>query len=256
MNAIITTLKKELASYFFSPVGYVIAVLFYLFRGWEIYALTRQLSAFGADRDLYSTSYIFCQSTNLMIVLVPPILTMRCFAEERRSGSLEVLMTAPVRDIEVVLGKWLAAVAFFAILWLPTLLILWVLTWGPFMGMDLSFGPVLSGYLGLFLLGSLFLAAGCLTSSLTDNLLLAALSALLFNYMLLAWPSLIGSVIPASAQGISWVETIYRHVNVFDHLSNWFSRGLIDTSQIVFYVGGSLFFVFLTVKSLESRRWR
>ena len=256
MNTIITTLKKELASYFFSPVGYVIAVLFYLFRGWEVYAQTRQLAAFGADRDLYSTFYIFCQSTNLMIVLVPPILTMRCFAEERRSGSLEVLMTAPVRDVEVVLGKWLAALSFFALLWLPTLLVLWVLTWQPFMGVDLAFGPVLSGYLGLFLLGALFLAAGCLTSSLTDNLLLAALSALLFNYTLLAWPSLVGSLIPAEAKGIGWVQTIYQHVNVFDHLSNWFARGLVDTSQVVFYVGGSVFFLFLTVKSMESRRWR
>ena len=165
-------------------------------------------------------------------------------------------MTAPVRDVEIVLGKWLAALSFFALLWLPTLLVLWLLTLQPFMGVELAFGPVLSGYLGLFLLGALFLAAGCFTSSLTDNLLLAALAALLFNYTLLAWPSLAGSMIPESAKETPWVQVIYQHVNVFDHLSNWFARGLVDTSQVVFYLGGSMFFLFLTVKSMESRRWR
>lgn len=256
MNVIWTTVKKELASYFFNPIAYVIAVLFYLFRGWEVHAQTRALAAWGADADLFSTVYVFCMSTNFMVVLVPPILTMRCFAEERRTGYLEVLMTAPVREHEIVLGKWLAASAFFAILWLPTLLILWVLTTGPYLATAISFGPMLSGYLGLALLGSLFLAVGCFTSSTTDNLLLAALSALLFNTMLLAGPKLLEPTVERYAPEHPWVRTLVEQINVFDHLQSWFTRGLIDTSQIAFYVAGTLFFVFLTVKSLESRRWR
>ena len=233
MSVVITTLKKELVSYFFNPVAYVIAVLFYLFRGWEIWAQTQGLAAIGADRDLYSTYYMFCRSTNFMIVLVPPILTMRCFAEEWRTGSLEVLLTAPVRDHEIVLGKWLAAVVFFALLWLPSLLVLWLLTAEPFVAASLPFGPVLSGYLGLFLLGALFLAIGIFTSSFTDNLLLAALSALLFNYTLLAWPQLLGGSLGELDES-SVLGTLYRQVNIYDHLQNWFGRGLIDTSQIVF----------------------
>ncbi len=256
MSVIITTLKKELVSYFFNPVAYVIAVIFYFFRGWEIYSQTRGLVLQGVDRDLYSTFYLFCNSTNLMIVLVPPILTMRCFAEEKRTGSLEVLMTAPVRDYEIVVGKWLAALAFFAILWLPTLLVLWVLTLPPFMGQSLAFGPVLSGYLGLFLLGSMFLAVGCFTSSLSDNLLVAALSALIFNFIVLDLPTRVAPLISPETMQIGWVRTLFEQVNVYQHLQNWFGRGLIDTSQIVFYLGGTFFFLVLTTRSLESRRWR
>ena len=186
MNVFLTTLKKELMSYFFSPVAYVIAVLFYLFRGLEVRAMAGFFANQGADRDLFSTGYIFLQSTFVLIVLAPPILTMRCFAEEKRTGSLETLMTAPVRDVEVVLGKWMAALSFFSILLLPTILLLWVLTWPVFLATPLSFGPVISGYLGLFLLGALLLSVGCFASSLTDNQLLASLGAMLFNTALLS----------------------------------------------------------------------
>ncbi len=256
MSTIVTTLKKELTSYFYNPVAYVIAVLFYLFRGAEVQAIAQVMADQGGDRDLFSSYYIFMRSTNFMIVLVPPILTMRCFAEERRTGSLEVLMTAPVRDYEVVLGKWLAAVLFFAVLWLPTLVVLWVLTTGPFMATSLAFGPVLSGYLGLFLLGALLLAVGCFTSSTTDNLLLAALSAMLFNTALLAGPDLLRPLLPPEVLELPWVQTLLSQLNVYEHLSSWFARGLIDTSQVVFYLGGAAFFLFLTVKALGSKRWR
>ena len=256
MNVFLTTLKKELMSYFFSPVAYVIAVLFYLFRGFEVRALAGYFANLGADRDLFSTGYIFLQSSYFLIVLVPPILTMRCFAEERRSGSLESLMTAPVRDVEVVLGKWFAAVLFFAILLLPTILLLWVLTWPAFLATPLSFGPVLSGYLGMFLLGSFLLSVGCFTSSLTDNQLLASLGAMLFNIGLLSAVPMLGSLMGSTVSESYVGRVLLQQMNVGDHLGNWFSRGLVDTSQIVFYLGGCLFFLFLTVKSLESRKWR
>lgn len=256
MSVVWTTLKKELASYFFNPVAYVIAVLFHLFRGWEVYARTQGLVAQRVDLDLFSTTYLFNLSTNFVIVLVPPILTMRTFAEERRTGSLEVLMTAPVRDPEVVLGKWLAALVFFALLWLPTLLVLWVLTLGPFMDVALPFGPVLTGYLGLTLLGAMLLAVGCFTSSLTDNVLLASLSALLFGTVLLAVPGLLGPVVDRYAAEHPWIATLHQQLNVYDHMQAWFGRGLVDTSQIVFYAGGTAFFLFLCIKALESRRWR
>ena len=164
--------------------------------------------------------------------------------------------TAPVRDVEVLLGKWFAAVSFFAILLLPTILLLWVLTWSPFLATPLSFGPVLSGYLGMFLLGSFLLSVGCFTSSLTDNQLLASLGAMLFN---IGWLSAVPMLAPllGSAGTESYVgRVLLQQVNVADHLGNWFARGLVDTSQIAFYLGGSLFFLFLTVKFLESRKWR
>lgn len=256
MNVVITTLKKELTSYFFSPVAYVIAVLFYLWRGFEVVALTRSYQVFPREVDGFTTAYIFQASTNFMIVLVPPILTMRCFAEEKRTGSLEVLLTAPVRDIEIVLGKWLAALVFFAVLWLPTALLLWTLTFTPFLGGALPLGPAFTSYLGLFLLGAMLLAVGCFTSSLTDNQLLASLSSMLFNTALLTLPAIAAGYFEEAARESHFVRTLLEQLNLYDHLSNWFTRGLIDTSHIAFYVGGAAFFVFLTVKSLEARKWR
>lgn len=256
MSVVLTTLKKELMSYFFSPVAYVVAVLFYLFRGFEVSALAQSYEAFPREVDGFTTAYVFQASTNFMIVLVPPILTMRCFAEEKRSGSLEVLLTAPVREFEVVLGKWLAALAFFAAIWLPTALLLWVLTWPTFLESPLPVGPAFTSYVGLTLLGAMLLAVGCFTSSLTDNQLLASLSAMLFNIALLAVPGLTSQSLASAVRQSPFVRTLLEQTNVYDHLQNWFTRGLIDTSHIAFYVGGAGFFLFLTVKALESRKWR
>ncbi|MCC6672806.1 MAG: ABC transporter permease subunit [Planctomycetes bacterium] len=255
MSTILTTLAKELMSYFFSPVAYVIAVLFYLFRGLEVHGQVRAMAALGADRDLFSTVYMISPSSNFMVVLVPAILTMRCFAEERRSGSLEVLMTAPVREREVVLGKWLAALVFFAVLWLPTLPLLLLLNSEFFLAQDLPYGPVLTGYLGLTLLGAFLLAVGCWTSSLTDNQLLASLTAMLFNTALLVGPDMLGQQLGAQAQEWPW-HVLLDQTRVRDHLVSWFCRGLVDTAQLTFYLGGAVFFLFLTTKSLEARRWR
>ncbi len=256
MNVIVTTLKRELMAYFYSPVAYVIAVLFYLFRGLETAGLTRTYETFPREVDGFTTSYIFQASTNFMIVLVPPILTMRCFAEEKRTGSLEVLLTAPVREFEIVLGKWLAALVFFAAIWLPTGLLLWVLTWSPFLASPLPLGPAFTSYVGLFLLGAMLLAVGCFTSSLTDNQLLASLSAMLFNIALMALPGLANQHLPREAVENNLVRTLLEQTNVYDHLQNWFTRGLIDTGHLAFYLGGTAFFLFLTVKALEARKWR
>jgi gliding motility-associated transport system permease protein len=254
VNVIFVTLKKELMSYCFSPVSYVIAVLFYLFRGLEVNNAAHWFAESSLDQDLFATRYFGLQSTFFMALLVPPLLTMRCFAEERRSGSIETLMTAPVRDVEIVLGKWLAAVVFFALLWLPSVVILWVLTHSWFLNAtNFSFGPVFTGYLGLFLLSSLLLAVGCFTSSLTDNLLLAVIASCLCNFALLAAPELLYDKVRPYL-GDYYVSQLYEKLNVMDHLGNWFMRGLVDTSQIAFYVGGIAFFLFLTVSSLGARR--
>jgi ABC-2 type transport system permease protein len=252
VNTILTTIKKELVSYFFSPVAYVIAVLYYFWRGLEVSQIIARAAHEFWDKDDLTSQYMFTNSSNWMILLVPPILTMRCFAEEKRSGSLEVLMSAPVRDFEIVLGKWLAALLFFAILWLPTLPLLWILTTGNYLAQDLAFGPVLSGYLGLFLLGSMLLAVGLFTSSFTDNQLLASLCAIIFNYALIQLPFL-WQVGPDSSY---FMRMLHEQINVIGHLGNWFGRGLIDSSQVMFYLGGTLFFLFLTVMTLGSRKWR
>jgi ABC-2 type transport system permease protein len=230
-------------------------VLFYAFRGLEIVSLTFQSSYYGADRDQFAGSYMFQTSTYLLVVLVPPILTMRLFAEEKRTGSLEVLLTAPVRDVDIVLGKWAATWIYFMLLLLPNVLLLWILQADRYLGVELPFGPVLAGYLGIGLLGSMLLALGCFLSSLTDNQLLASLAGILGGLALMNVSQLAVATIPEQSRSAVFARLL-EQANVSEHLGKWFGRGLIDTSHVTFYVVGTAFFLFLCVQSLESRRWR
>lgn len=255
MRAAWITLRKELLSYCCSPVSYLIAVVFYLYRGFEVHAVATGFHLFEGDLDMFTSATYQIGSTGLMVLLVPGILTMRCFAEERRTGSMETLMTAPVREHEIVLGKWLAASAFYALLWLPTVPLLWLMAQGPFLDAELAFAPVFTAYLGMFLLSSLFLAFGCFASSLTDNVLLAAILSILFNLGLLQLHRQIHPYVEPWL-GNFHVRELYDKLNVGDHFNHWFARGLVDTSQIAFFVGGIAFFLFLTVLSLQWRRVR
>ena len=253
MNGFLVTFKKELLSYCVSPVSWIIAVVFYLWRGFELVSLTEAFAIMRADPDLYTTATYSRSSTFWMVILVPGILTMRCFAEERRSGSMEMLMTAPVRDGAVVAGKWAAATVFYGLLWLPSALLLHVLEYGPFLATDLAFGPVFAAYLGMFLLSAMLLAFGCFASSLTDNVLLAALLAILFDFGLITVPQQLAASLGELAQNY-YVRELIDKLDVMRNFAEWFARGLIDTSQIAFYVGGIVFFLFLTVVSVASRR--
>lgn len=253
MSGTLTTLKKELLSYAVSPVSWIIAVLFYLIRGFELYASALGFAIFKADPNQFPGATYGAGSTFYMVLLVPGILTMRCFAEERRTGSIETLMTAPIRDVEVVLGKWFAAAVFFAILWLPSVLVLHLLEYGPYFDTDISFGPVVSAYLGMFLLSGMLLAFGCFASSLTENVLLAAILTMLFTGLLTQASEFLGQYAGELRESY-YVRELLAKLDVYGNFSNWFARGLVDTSQVVFYLGGIGFFLFLTWTSLTSRR--
>jgi ABC-2 type transport system permease protein len=253
MRGAITTIKKELLSYAVSPVSWIIAVLFYLVRGFEVASQAQAFQIYRGDVNQFPAATYAVGSTYLMVLLVPGIVTMRCFAEERRTGTIETLMTAPVRDIEVVIGKWLAATVFFALLWLPSVFILHTLEYDGYFGADISFGPVFAAYFGMFLLSGLLLSFGCFASSLTDNVLLAAILTILFNTALTQAPSMLRSAF-GSASNDYYVRELLTKLDVYGNFSNWFARGLIDTSQVAFYIGGIGFFLFLTWTSLTSRR--
>ena len=253
MSGAVTTLKKELLSYAVSPVSWLIAVLFYLVRGFELASIAFEFAVFRADPNQFPGATYGAGSTFYMVLLVPGILTMRCFAEERRTGSIETLMTAPIRDFEVVLGKWFAASIFFAILWLPSVLVLHLLEYEPYFGADVAFGPVLSAYLGMFLLSGLLLAFGCFASSLTENVLLAAIMTMLFTGLLTQASRILTQYV-GELRNEYYMRELLGKLDVYGNFSNWFARGLIDTSHVVFYLGGIGFFLFLTWTSLASRR--
>jgi ABC-2 type transport system permease protein len=173
-----------------------------------------------------------------------PFMTMRLFAEERRSGSIELLLTYPLRDGAILLGKYLAALALYGLMLVATLVYpLIVAYFAP-----LDWGPILTGYLGLLLLGGAFLAVGILASSLTENQIVAAIVSfgILLIFWVLGWR--------AESLGGAW-GSILSHLSLLDHFDS-FARGVLDTKDVVYYLNLTAVALFLALRSLEARRWK
>jgi ABC-2 type transport system permease protein len=238
-------LGREVESLFLSPLNYAVITIALFFNGWSFwYALQAfQGNVEGAVRFFFGQSPLVW----LVIVLVPPLLTMRLFAEERRSGTLEMLLTAPVSEVEVVLAKFGAGLVFYCAVWLPSLLYIAIV---KSYGAIPDAGPLATSYLGIFLVGALFTAAGLFASSLTSTQILAALLGTVFNLLML--------VLPIATQWLQ-VEAIERFFNelwVFRHFGDSFAKGVLDSAHLGFYVVLTAVFLFWTVRSLESQRWR
>ncbi|HEY6417930.1 MAG TPA: ABC transporter permease subunit [Candidatus Binataceae bacterium] len=257
MKNALTIAGKELAGYFVQPVAYVVMTVFLLLGGFFFFNLLRYFDVMlqmylsmqnpeMLQRLNLNRSVIEPMLHNLAIVLVilVPAITMRTFAEEKRSGTYELLLTAPVRTGEIVAGKYIAAAAFMLIMiGLAGIFPLILVAFG-----NPEVGVMASGYLGLALLAVSFVAVGMFTSSITQNQIIAAIScfgALLMLYVI-SWP--------AQAGGSSFAG-ILRYLSLPDHFGQMVS-GIIDTSDLVYFL--SLIFValFLTQRSVESARWR
>lgn len=243
MNGVLATFRRELRAYFFSPLAYVVLCFFLLVSGVIFIFLVSQLNdpRSGGGPPLG----FFFRTTWLMLLLVVPVLTMRLISEELRSGSIEVLMTAPVTEGQVVAGKFLAALTFYSVLWLPTAV--YALSINLFESVD--WGPVGSGYLGILLIGSLFVSIGVFASSMTRSQLLAAMItvAVLFLLFLL---SLFGELTTSDL-----VKKVLDYLNIWNHIDE-FASGIVDTRRLVFYLSGTLFFLFLASRALEDKKWR
>jgi ABC-2 type transport system permease protein len=254
MLATLTLIRREFAAYFLSPIAYVVLAVFLAVTGHLFYLTLTQLTASGPKGVEFPMQLMLGDEKFWLVFLfIPPLLTMRLFAEERSTGTLEMLMTAPVRDWQVVLSKYLACFAFYVVLWLPTLCYLPIL-----LDLDWQTGaasidvwPVVSSYLGLALAGAMFLALGLFVSSLVRSQMVAALLALFLSLGFIV----VGLWRPEMDSG----SLLYRVLFFFTvplHFSHDFSRGIIDTRHLVLYASVALFCLFLTVRSLESRRWR
>ena len=238
-------MAKEIRALFVSPVAYAIIAVFLLLSGYS-FAMTLIVSKQA------SLVHIFFQAA-MQLVLLVPILTMRLFAEERSSGTLEMLLTAPIRDWQVVFAKFFACYAFYVLMWLPTLLYLPVLTdwqwWTTSCAIDPW--PVVSTYLGLALAGAMFLTIGMLISSFVKSQMVAALVSLFIGLLFV--------VAGIWRPDMDTSDTPYQLVFFFTvplHFERNFGRGLIDTRNLILYGSIALLGLFLTVRSLESRRWR
>lgn len=324
-------IRRELMAYFTSPIAYVVLVVFLIVTGYRFSLALNQLTASGPQGSEYPMQLMFSLLPGsvekvsiaelvsglafwFFYLLIPPLLTMRLFAEERASGTLELLMTAPVREWQIVLSKYIACLFFYVVLWVPTLVYLPVLlgmgqpvltpVWTPY-GVAMLAGvaalalslvlvllpggsemrlaasvvflagvtaaavggwghyhiddsphlldipvaidpmPVVTTYCGLILAGAMFLAVGMLISSLVRSQLVAALISL----VVLAVVFLLVGLVPAQYGS-------FASLSIPLHLHSEFSRGLLDTRQLTLYSSVACFSLFLTVRSLESRRWR
>lgn len=240
MNSTLTIAKRELTSLFYSPIAYVVMGLFAL--GTTMIFFLGFTS--GAQATLRTT---FEGVIWLMIFLVPAI-SMRLISEEYRAGTVETLMTCPVSDTDVVVGKWLGAMGFFlALVLTPIVILLLVLeAYG-----EPDYGPIFTGILGLLLVGGFYLAIGTFASAITQNqiiaFLLTAFIICLLTLLLFFLPS-------ASFIGPNLREAL-MYMNVNTQFAD-FAKGLVDLTNFIYFVSGIALFLFIAIKVLESRRWR
>ena len=254
MSNILTIFRKELNSYFNSPIAYLVMAFFGLIAGYFFYvyvaifvsrSMESQMMGRGMPMDV-NEWVIRPLLSNLSVIglIIIPMITMRLFAEEKRSGTNELLATSPVRDIEVIIGKWLAAVVLYAsVLALSGLSVATLFLYGK---PDLA--PILTGYLGLLLQGGALLAIGTFISTTTKNQIIAAFAT--FAICLLLW--VLDWV--SSFETAAWAKVI-AYMSVITHLDP-FAKGVLDSKDIIFYLSVIFFGLFLTARSMESLRWR
>jgi ABC-type transport system involved in multi-copper enzyme maturation permease subunit len=311
--------RREFAAYFVSPIAYVVLVVFLFITGWLFWVTFDLLTTTGPKGTEWPMQTMFADERFWLVFLfIPPLLTMRLFAEERSSGTLEMLMTAPLRDWQVVLSKFVACMAFYVVLWLPTLAYLPALlgagrpvfaeaftvnsiamlagvgavlvgtllllprldtTW-RLISLALIVGglaaagvggwrhytidethlleipvrldpyPAVATYLAMFLAGGMFLALGLFISSLVRDQLVAAIVSMAIGLIFIV----AGFIRPEQDGGALYQVTYFFSVPL--HFDRAFTRGVIDTRPLVLYLSVTVFCLFLTVRSLEARRWQ
>jgi ABC-2 type transport system permease protein len=236
---------KELKSYINSPIAYIIASLFIALSG-----LSFALSITGRFPEASLRGFLFGpigpMGAFFLVILIAPALTMRLFSEEQKLGTLELLLTAPIRDIEIVLGKFLAALTLLTSMFALTLYFPLLLIW--FGDPDLL--PIMTGYLSLFLMGAMAVSVGLFSSSLTSNQIVSAV--LSSSLLLLLWLS---NVTSALGDGdLPWAGLV-RFLAMSEHVRDM-AYGVLDSRDIVYFISLTAFFLFLTVRAVETRRWK
>ena len=252
MSNVLAIAQKELRSYFASPIGYVIVGLFALLFGWFFYnylgyfaRTSEQMMMGGRTPNLnQDVIRIVLLNSAVIILFMMPMITMRTYSEEKRSGTIELLLTSPVSDMQIILGKFFGAMGLYAAMLGVTLLYMAILFWYG----NPEWKPIAAGYLGLLLMGGCFISMGLFVSSLTKNQIVAGIGT--FALFLFLWV-------------INWIgenagptmREVVSYLSITEHFDD-FARGVIDTKHIVYYLSFITFGLFLTAKSVDSERWR
>jgi ABC-2 type transport system permease protein len=242
-------LRRELLASFLSPLGWVVLGLFLLVQGYSFYILVELLAQPVAPHG--PILHFFFGGTLqywIFVILIVSTITMRLCAEERRSGTLETLLTAPVTELEVILGKYVATLIFYAFLWAPTLIYV-VLAARLSPEGSVGWGPVLSGYLGTLLVGASCIAVGLLASALTRSQVIAAvLSFSVLSLLLLLGPLELFVSSPS-------LRAVISHLNLFDQMEE-FASGIVDSRRLVLHLSLIVLCLAAATRALEARKWR
>jgi ABC-2 type transport system permease protein len=242
VNKLFAIVGREWRAYFLSPLAYVILTAYMFLNGFIFSRIVAFLSTPGVPRErflslMFTNTYFW-----IFTLFIVPIITMRLLAEERKAGTLEVLLTSPVSETTVVIGKFLGALGFFLVVWIPSLV--FVLYLGSQTAVD--YGSVASGYLGIALIGAYFIAIGVFASTLTKNQIVAAI--LTFAMLI---PLFSAGLFQSGADPSR--QSIVDYLNMWDHMDE-FARGIVDTRRLVYYLSGMAFFLFLSIVVLSSKK--
>jgi len=254
MNNILAIAHKEVKSYFASPIAPIVIGLFALLFGYFFYAMlvyfdrqSMQLAGLGggpgANVNEQMIRPVFLNASVILLFFMPSI-TMRTYSEEKRSGTIELLLTSPVTDFQIIMGKFLGAMALYAAMIGVTVIHMAIL----YMFGKPEWIPIAMTYLGLLLMGGCFISVGLLISSMTRNQIIAAIAT--FGVFLLLWViNWIGSFTGPRTQDV------LNYLSIPDHLDD-FTRGILDTKHLVYYVSFMTFALFLTMRSVDTERWK
>jgi ABC-2 type transport system permease protein len=255
MSNILAIAHKELKSYFASPIAYIVIGFSAILFGWffvnllyyfDRMSLQAGIGGGGPESVNVNEMLISPLFLNVSVILLftLPMVTMRTYSEEKRSGTIELLLTAPLTDFQIVMGKFLGGLVLYAVMLSVTIIHLGFL----FYFGNPEWRPVVTGYLGLLLMGGCFLSLGLFVSSLTKNQIVAGM--ITFALFLMFWV-------------INWISTftgptsqnVLNYLSITEHLND-FTKGVIDTKHLVYYFSFIAFSLFLTVRAVDSERWR
>jgi ABC-2 type transport system permease protein len=254
MTNVLAIAQKEIRSYFASPIAYIVigiwAVLYGFFYASLLAYFVRQsmqMSQFGGAQPVNINEQmirLLFQNVTILILFLLPAITMRAYAEEKRSGTMELLLTSPLTDWQIILGKFLGAMTLYAAMLAVTLIHIAIL----FRFGNPEWKPIATTYLGLLLFGGCFISVGLLISSLTKNQIIAFVASL--GVFLLLW--IIDWMATFSGPTVSAVLT---YLSIIGHLED-FTKGVLDTTHLIYYFSFITFGLFLTAKSVDTERWR
>lgn len=252
MQAFWALVRRELGTFFKSWIGYVIIAGAMFLIGFSFWSLLEALkgdptaTSVSVTQLFYETLYFW-----YVVLIVAPLITMRSFAQEKSSGTYETLMTTPVGDGQVVLAKFVGAMLFYLVLWLPLLACVGIVRYYSNDPSALDPAAVATTYLGILLVGGVYLSLGIFTSAITKSQIIAAMVSFAVGFTLL----MLSSLAPTVASQSSWTAQFVAHVSLVEHMRD-FAQGIVDSRPVVLYLTLTSFFLFLSWKSVESRRWK